>query len=78
VALTAIEIQLTHNCRVDPELWGSEVASSPPSVLFNDVMDSQNSDGMAQLTTNIVSQPPQGDGFGSLIALCSGNGDSVL
>lgn len=41
-------------------------------------MDSQNGNGMAQLTTNIVSQHPQDDGFSSLIVVRSGNGDFVL
>ncbi|KAI9149355.1 Trimethyllysine dioxygenase [Paramyrothecium foliicola] len=35
-------------------LWDSSIASSPPDVAFEDVMDQSNAEGMAQLTHNII------------------------
>lgn len=40
--------------RVQPEFWGSEIASNPPTVRFEDVMKEKDEGGMAELTSNIV------------------------
>jgi trimethyllysine dioxygenase len=38
----------------DKLLWGSSIASNPPDVSFDDVIDSSVSEGMAKLTQNII------------------------
>lgn len=38
------------------KLWGSEIASEPPTVAYDEVMNTASESGMAKLTDHIVRQ----------------------